>query len=71
MEAVAYQSMDDLMLRVRSEYLEMPGLKLTPAQASRLWGVDPSTCQILLRSLIDSRFLTRTRDGHYRRSADL
>jgi len=71
MEAVGYESMNDLMLRVRSEYLEMPGLKLTPAQASRLWGVDPSTCQMLLRSLIDARFLTRTRDGHYSRSADL
>ena len=62
------QSMDDLIVRVRSEYLEMPGLKLTTAQASRLWGLDQSTCQILLGTLMDSQFLTRTRDGHYRRA---
>jgi DNA-binding IclR family transcriptional regulator len=68
MEAVVYQSMDDLIVRVRSEYLEMPGLKLTITQASRLWGLDPSTCQALLGTLMDSRFLTRTRDGHYSRT---
>jgi DNA-binding IclR family transcriptional regulator len=68
MAAVVYQSMEDLIRRVRSEYLEMPGLKLTPAQASRLWGLDPSTAQRLLGTLMDSQFLTRTRDGHYRRA---
>ena len=31
----------DYMLRqVRSEYLEMPGLRLTRRQAQRLWGLD-------------------------------
>lgn len=68
MEAVVYRSMDDLIRRVRGEYLEMPGLKLTTAQASRLWGLDPSTCQRLLSTLMDSRFLARTSDGHYRRA---
>ena len=68
MAAVAYQSMEELIRRARSEYLEMPGLKLTPAQAGRLWGLDPSTAQRLLGTLMDRRFLTRTRDGHYRRA---
>lgn len=49
--------------RVIAEYGEMPGLKLTPAQASRLWGLDHETSQRLLRSLTDSGVLRRTADG--------
>ena len=49
--------------RVRAEFLEMPGLKLTVPQAQRLWGVDRSTCEALIEELMASRFLTRTRDG--------
>src|SRR5262245_25358211 len=32
---------DDVLRRVQGEYLEMPGLRLTEAQARRLWGLDP------------------------------
>ncbi|RPJ79122.1 MAG: hypothetical protein EHM13_13790 [Acidobacteria bacterium] len=49
--------------RVRAEFLEMPGLKLTVPQAQRLWGVDRSTCEALIEELTASRFLARTRDG--------
>ena len=59
---------DDLVRRVRGEYLEMPGLRLTRDQASRLWGVDVPTCQELLRLLLDAQFLTCTPDGRYRRA---
>jgi hypothetical protein len=46
--------------RVRAEYLEMPGLCLTLEQAQRLWNVERRTCEALLESLIDARFLHRT-----------
>lgn len=49
--------------RVRSEFLEMPGLKLTVSQAQRLWGMDRLTCEALIDELTASRFLARTRDG--------
>jgi hypothetical protein len=49
--------------RVRAEFLEMPGLCLTIDQAQRLWGLEPRTCEALLKSLIDSRFLRRTDRG--------
>ena len=32
--------LSELLGRIRGEYLEMPGLKLTLAQAQRLWGLD-------------------------------
>lgn len=49
--------------RVRAEFLEMPGLKLTLSQAQRLWGMDRSTCEALIEELTASRFLLKTRDG--------
>jgi hypothetical protein len=54
---------EDLVGRVRAEFLEMPGLCLTIDQAQRLWGAEPRTCDALLKSLIDSRFLRRTDRG--------
>ena len=32
-----------LVQRIDGEYHEMPGLKLTEAQAQRLWGLDADT----------------------------
>ena len=49
--------------RVRAEFLEMPGLKLTVQQAQRLWGIDRLTCEAVIAELTESRFLLRTRDG--------
>jgi len=54
--------------RVQGEYLEMPGLRLTPAQAQRLWGLDRESCNALLGALVDTKFLYRTRDGAFMRS---
>jgi hypothetical protein len=58
---------EDLLRRVQSEFLEMPGLRVTEAQARRLWGVEAAMCSALLDVLIDARFLFRTRDGAFMR----
>jgi hypothetical protein len=68
MRTAVHPSIDDLVRRVRSEYLEMPGLRLTSGQASRLWGLDSMTCQQLLDMLMDAQFLMRTHDGRYIRA---
>lgn len=52
---------------IKAEYMEMPGLRLTRAQAQRLWGLDPTVCEALLESLVEVKFLARTQDGHYYR----
>lgn len=46
--------------RVRNDFLEMPGLQLTPAQGARLWALDPEFCRDVLDALVATRFLTRT-----------
>lgn len=58
---------EDLLHRVRGEYLEMPGLWLTPAQAARLWGVEEEPARVLLEALVATGFLIRMLDGRYRR----
>ena len=58
---------DDVLRRVQGEFLEMPGLRLTDAQARRLWGLDAASCEQLLRALVEANFLFQTRDGAYMR----
>lgn len=60
--------MDDVLQRIQGEYVEMPGLRLTPAQAQRLWGLDRAVCDELLRALVDAKFLSQTRDGAFIRT---
>ena len=56
-----------MLRRVQGEFLEMPGLRLTEPQARRLWGLDAASCEALLRALVDTKFLFRTRDGAFMR----
>jgi hypothetical protein len=58
-----------LVLRVRSEFVEMPGLRLTAGQAARLWGLERTLSERVLISLEASGFLVRTRDGAFVRRA--
>ena len=55
--------------RVRGEFLEMPGLRLTPQQAARLWAMDRLTSESVLERLASTGFLARTREGAYLRSS--
>ena len=54
--------------RVKAEFLEMPGLTLTVAQASRLWALDAGFCMAVLGALEEARFLVRTRHSAFARS---
>jgi hypothetical protein len=52
--------------RAQADYLEMPGLRLTEAQAARLWCFDAELCRRVLAALVESRFLVRTRNSFIR-----
>jgi len=56
--------------RIRAEYLEMPGMRLTPAQVQRLSGVDVSICALVLDDLRRAQFLCKGLDGSYARPSD-
>ena len=55
----------DLSRRMIAEYREMPGLRLTVAQAARLWHLDRDDCQAALDALVTRGLLARTAKGEY------
>jgi hypothetical protein len=56
--------------RIRADYLEMPGMRLTATQVQRLSGVELSVCRLVLDDLVRARFLSAGRDGSYSRAAE-
>ncbi len=50
-----------LVDRVKAEFNEMPGLRLTLAEATRLWGMDRALCLTVVETLVRTSFL---RWGH-------
>ena len=59
---------DELIRRVRGEYLEMPGLALTLGQAQRMWNLHRGECERLLGDLVDAGFLACTPLGMFVRA---
>lgn len=57
-----------LKSRISAEFREMPGLRLTLAQASRLFSMDPGPCQRVLDGLVARGELAR--DGRIFARAD-
>ena len=61
---------EGILERIRAEYAEMPGLRVTRQQAQRLWGLDEEACGVALEHLIRVGFLCTTFSGHYARRTD-
>jgi hypothetical protein len=57
-----------LLRRVRGEYREMPGMRLTFEQAMRLWNIDRQACATVLNSLVAARYLEIDGFGRYRKA---
>jgi hypothetical protein len=59
----------DLHRRIRAEFVEMPGLKLTLPQAARLFNLEQARCERVLGALVDDGALSS--DGRaFARSGD-
>ncbi len=56
--------------RIRAEYEEMPGMRLTPEQVERLSGVDRAVCRRVLDDLVRAQFLATRHDGLYCRRSN-
>lgn len=59
---------DHLLRRVRGEYRDMPGMRLTIDQAMRFWMMDWPTCTSIFESLVAARFLEVDNTGRYRKT---
>ena len=60
--------MNQLIPRMRDEYIRWPRLALTTPQAARLWHTDPRTCETALDMLVRTGFLTRREDNRFGRA---
>ena len=49
--------LEHVIQRIREEFREMPGLRLTTAQAMRLWGLEQPMCRAVIDALVASAFL--------------
>jgi hypothetical protein len=58
-------SREHLLQRVRSEFKEMPCVRLTCGQAQRLFGLRADVCARVLAGLVDEGTLTRGPDERY------
>ncbi len=61
-------SAESLLNRIRGEFREMPGLRLTLTQACRFWQLDPPTCETALLRLVGEQFLAPTAGRDVRRA---
>ena len=59
------------LLRLRHEYISAPTLSLTVAQVARLLSVRIDTATVILTTLEEESWLTRTPTGLYRRRESL
>ena len=61
------RTIEDVLNRLRAEFLEMPDLRLNSEQVQRLCGVERTICQMVLDLLVDEEFLCVKLDRHYAR----
>ena len=60
------ERIENLLMRIQTDYLEQPALALTLPAAQTRFGLDEVTCAGVLGALVDARVLTQ-RDGAYSR----
>jgi len=54
-----------LTQRIREEFEETPGLRVTVDEGARFWGLDAQTCEQVLSHLSAMGFLARGNDRRY------
>jgi len=58
-------SLEPVLSRIRGEFHESPGLRLTHWQFQRLWNLDADQARLVIEQLIQTRFLRGARDGTF------
>jgi hypothetical protein len=59
----------ETLVRMQTEWTEMPQLKVTRRQAQRLWNLSNDVCETAFATLIRKGFLVQAPDGAYVRHA--
>ena len=61
----------ETLVRLQTEWIEMPQMKITRRQAERLWSLSHEVCETAFATLIRKGFLVQAPDGAYIRHAFL
>jgi hypothetical protein len=59
----------ETLVKMQTEWIEMPRLKITRRQARRLWNLSEDACDTAFATLIRKGFLVQAPDGAYVRHA--
>jgi hypothetical protein len=62
---------DHLIRIIRSDFKEMPGMRLTRMQFRRLWNLGEAECEVIVQDLLGEQYLAESRDGRLCRRVDL
>jgi hypothetical protein len=68
---VAALPTDQDALRLRSEFLDLPGLTLSVPQVARMLGLRSEHAAAILDTLVSEQFLTATPAGSYHRAVTI
>jgi hypothetical protein len=58
-------NLEPVLQRIRGEFHESPGLRLTHWQFQRLWNLDSDQARLVIEQLLQTRFLRGARDGTF------
>lgn len=58
-------NLEPVLQRIRGEFHESPGLRLTHWQFQRLWNLDADEARQVIGQLLQTRFLRGARDGTF------
>lgn len=65
MPSAGRDGLDEWYQRVAREFGQCPGLRLTTAQAARLWALDRDRVEQIFEALVSDRLLFRTPNGAF------
>ena len=71
-DVVTKSAADELLMltqRIREEFQESPGLRLSVDEGARFWGLDETVCELVLSELMADGFLSRGRDYRFRQAS--
>jgi len=54
-----------LVQRIREEFEERPGLRVTVREAAQFWGIEEAVCESVLKQLETAGFLARAADRRF------
>ncbi len=61
---------EPVLRRAYDHYVEIPGVRLTRAQARRLWGLDEQSCNTIIDQLIALHLIEPDDQGRYHQTIE-